>query len=116
MSRLLQKGRTVDERVKAGRQLHNYLWTSGYNYLGYEPPEIPELPETPVTGRSAAQMLRQMTPPTPTRGVPGFSQPQQSAPAPGPAPGPQSQAPEEGTSRQMLASLFPFDTISGMAS
>ncbi len=123
MSYLLQKGRTVDERVKLGRQLHNYLWTSGYNYLTYEPPTSAEIevPATPTTGPSAAQMLRQTTPRAmppapPTKGVPGFSLPMQQGQQPGAprgiSPGPQSAAP--GTSRQMLASLFPFDTISGM--
>jgi hypothetical protein len=118
MSMLLQKGRTVDERVKLGRQLHNYLWTSGYNYLTYEPPEIPEIPATPTTGPSAAQMLRQtaprVAPPAPpTKGVPGFQLPMQQGPG-APAPGPRSEAAPT-QSRQMLASLFPFDTISGMA-
>lgn len=118
MSQLLQKGRTVDERVKLGRQLHNYLWTSGYNYLTYEPPEIPELPPTPTTGPSAAQMLRQVTPRTPppappTKGVPGFQLPMQQGPG-APAMGPRTEAAPT-QSRQMLASLFPFDTITGMA-
>lgn len=117
MSQLLQKGRTVDERVQLGRQLHNYLWTSGYNYLNYEPPEVPELPATPVTGPSAAQMLRQVAPKAPpvappTKGVPGFQLPMNQAPGPT-APGPRAEA--DTSSRQMLASLFPFDTISGMA-
>lgn len=118
MAMLLQKGRTVDERVKLGRQLHNYLWTSGYNYSTYEPPTSAEteVPATPTTGPSAAQMLRQTTPRTapvapPTKGVPGFQLPMQQGPGPGM--GPRSEAgPTQ--SRQMLASLFPFDTISGL--
>lgn len=118
MSMLLQKGRTVDERVKLGRQLHNYLWTSGYNYLTYEPPTSAEIevPATPTTGPSAAQMLRQVTPrqappAPPTQGVPGFKLPMQQGPGPGM--GPRSEAAPT-QSRQMLASLFPFDTISGL--
>jgi len=118
MALLLQKGRTVDQRVKLGRQLHGYLWASGYHYLNYEPPtaEEIEVPATPTTGPSAAQMLRQTTPRTapvapPTNGVPGFQLPMQQGPGPGM--GPRSEAgPTQ--SRQMLASLFPFDTISGL--
>lgn len=118
MAMLLQKGRTVDQRIQLGRQLHGYLWASGYHYLNYEPPkaEEVEVPATPTTGPSAAQMLRQATPrqappAPPTQGVPGFKLPMQQGPGPGM--GPRSEAAPT-QSRQMLASLFPFDTISGL--
>lgn len=70
--------------------------------------------------REAARMLRMMPPAPTTRGVPflqqqppqGGGKPGGGAPAAPQGPGP---APQGGTSRSMLQSLFPFDTISGMA-
>lgn len=114
MAQLLAKGRTVDERVRLGRQLHNYLWTSGYNYATYEEPKY-EVPATPTTGPSASQMLRNVAPPTtPSRGVPGLQQRQQGAPAPGPrSMGPQVPG-EPSQSRAMFQSLFPMDITSGL--
>lgn len=111
MQELLTKGRTVNERVQLGRRLNNYLFTAGYNAATFDPQELGlELPPTPTTGPSAAQMLRQLPPAPPTKGVPGLqTKPSggQGAGAAAPAAGgPQSQ------SRSMFQSLFPMDTIS----
>ena len=123
MRDLLARGRTVDERLQIGRRLHNYLFTAGYNAGTYNERELglekPEISATPTTGQSAAQMLRQvprqMPAAPPVRGVPQMFAPREtpggppSVPmrgaTPPAAPGPQS------SSRQMLQSLFPYDTL-----
>jgi hypothetical protein len=106
MAQLLRRGVSEGEKLRFARQLHGYLGAAGLNYATFEEPP-PQQQPAPAAGPNASQMLKKLPPAPPTRGVPGM----QIAP-PQQAPGPQSAAP--GTSRQMLASLFPFDTISGM--
>jgi len=123
MALLLRKGSTEREKLNIARQLHAYMLTSGLNYATYEEPQPEPVAGTqpPFTAQGqAARALRQMPPAPSSRGVPflqqqppqgGGGKPGGGAPAapqgPGPAPA--------GTSRSMLQSLFPFDTISGMA-
>lgn len=112
MKELLSKGRTVDERIQLGRRLNNYLFTAGYNAATFDPQELGiELPPTPTTGPSAAQMLRQLPPAPPTKGVPGLQvQPRGGQGAGTAAPAAPGGAPTQ--SRAMFQSLFPMDTIS----
>lgn len=107
MAQLLRRGTTEGEKLRFARQLHGYLGAAGLNYATFEEP--PPQQQAPATSPNASQMLKKLPPAPPTRGVPGMQigQPQGQQ-----VPGPQSAAP--GSSRQMLASLFPFDTISGM--
>jgi hypothetical protein len=109
MAQLLRRGTTEGEKLRFARQLHGYLGAAGLNYATFEEP--PQQP-APAAGPNASQMLKKLPPAPPTRGVPGLQLGPQGQQPGAPAPGPQSAAP--GTSRQMLASLFPFDTISGM--
>lgn len=112
MKELLARGRTVDERVRLGRRLNNYLFTAGYNAATFDEEELGlRLPQTPTTGPSAAQMLRQLPPAPPTKGVPGL----QTAPRGGQGAAPAAPAAPGGApsqSRSMFQSLFPMDTIS----
>jgi hypothetical protein len=114
MRELLSKGRTVDERLRLGRRLHNYLFTAGYNASTFDEEELGlTVPETPTTGPSAAAMLRQIPrqqpAAPPTRGVPNLS-PRQQGGMPSPAPAGVPGAPTQ--SRAMFQTLFPLDTIS----
>jgi hypothetical protein len=120
MALLLQKGRTEKEKLDIANRLINYLGSLGVsvgksavtpalNYLS-DPEARPE--QTPPTAPGdAARQLRQLPVAPSTRGVPGFNPKPgaQAAPAPGGAP------PGPGA-RSMMQSLFPFDTISAMAS
>ena len=119
---LLKKGRTDAEKLNIARQLHAYMLTSGLNYATFEEPR-PEPAGRPgaAAPSQSSQALRQIPPAPSTRGVPflqqspppgGGGKPGGGAPAAPQGPGP---APQGGTSRSMLQSLFPFDTISGMA-
>jgi hypothetical protein len=115
MAQLLKRGQSQAEKVRIARQLHAYLGAAGLNYADFEEP--PPEPEASIPSGMAASQLRNLRPAPQTRGVPGFELPMQQKPGGplqqgAPAPGPQSAAPT--SSRQMLASLFPFDTISGM--
>lgn len=123
MALLLRKGKTEREKLNIARQLHSYMLTAGLNYATYEEPQPEPVAGTrpPFTAQGqAAQALRQIPPAPSTRGVPflqqqppqGGGKPGGGAPAAPQGPGP---APAGGTSRSMLQSLFPFDTISGMA-
>jgi hypothetical protein len=104
------------QQITLGRQMHAYLLSQGYTDADYNPPEISEVPTTPTTGMPASKMLRQLPPAPPTTGVPGLSSapkvtPQGPGPRAGPAAPPAPPMPgQPPNSRQMLQSLFPFDT------
>jgi hypothetical protein len=120
MALLLEKGRTQKQQLDIANRLINYLGSLGVsvgksavtpalNYLS-DPEARPE--QTPPTAPGdAARQLRQLPVAPSTRGVPGFNPKPgaQAAPPPGGAP------PGPGA-RSMMQSLFPFDTISAMAS
>jgi len=121
MALLLRKGKTEREKINIARQLHSYMLTSGLNYATFEEPQ-PEPAARPgaAVPSQSSQALRQLPQAPSTRGVPFLQQqPPQGGGKPGggasaapQGPGP---APAGGTSRSMLQSLFPFDTITGMA-
>jgi hypothetical protein len=104
------------QQITLGRQMHAYLLSQGYTDADYNPPEISEVPTTPTTGMPASQLLRQLPPAPQTTGVPGLSTaPSVTPQGPGPAAAPPAppmpgQPPQQPSSRQMLQSLFPFDT------
>jgi hypothetical protein len=107
---LERRARLPREKLRLARQIHGYLLAQGYTDAPYTIEEVEEVPATPTTGMSAASLMRQVKGP-PTRGLPFMSQAQAAPPAQGP--GPAAPAPQEqpqGSSRQMLQSLFPFDT------
>lgn len=115
MAELLKRGRTQRESLEIAKKLRSFMVTSGLTMAGPEPEEEPMFPAN-MPQSSANQLLSQLPqrptmfrPAPSTRGVPGMG--------PGPqAPGPQGAAPgAPSQSRAMLQSLFPFDTISGMA-
>jgi hypothetical protein len=120
MALLLEKGRTQKQQLDIANRVINYLGSLGVsvgksavtpalNYLS-DPEARPE--QTPPTAPGdAARQLRQLPVAPSTRGVPGFNPKPgaQAAPPPGGAP------PGPGA-RSMMQSLFPFDTISAMAS
>ena len=114
MSLLLKKEYTPAGKVNLRKSLNGYLYSAGYtalsDTLGPEE-ELKQVPVTPTTGAPAAQLLRQLPPAPATRGLPFMSQALAAPPAQGP--GPAAPAPPgqpQGSSRQMLQSLFPFDT------
>lgn len=121
MALLLKKSQTEQEKIRLSKQLHSYLLASGLNYATYEEP-TPDTSSTtgnrsPLSPQNqAAQQLRQLPQAPSTRGVPGFNpaankpqgQPGGQAPAAG-------GAPASPNARSMMQSLFPFDSISGLA-
>jgi hypothetical protein len=126
MAMLLKRTNTEQEKIKLGRQLHSYMLSAGLNYATYEEPEPAAANRSPLNPQGqAAQDLRQFngslnqvtqqqrqSPPAPsTRGVPGLNV-TPSAPA---QPG-ASNAPASPNARSMMQSLFPFDSVSGLAS
>jgi hypothetical protein len=130
MALLLKKGRTESEKLQIARQLHGYMLNSGLNYATFDEPEAEPAAtsQSPPNRAQAAQELRQFdqslrqtqqrqSPPAPsTRGVPGLSV-TPSSPAPsGGASGGASNAPANSSARSMMQSLFPFDSVSGLAS
>lgn len=105
---LLAVPRSQREKFEMKRRLHAYMLASGLTAGTFDDPEPVE--EAPLAPRP--QRPTMFRPAPSTRGVPGLTPPGQQPPAPGSqgaAPGAPSQ------SRAMLQSLFPFDTISGMA-
>ena len=113
MARLLAKGRLPQQQVDNKRRLQGYLFAAGYNAVNPEDEPEPTAEEalvTPTTGPTASQMLRQLPPAPPTRGVPGLTGQKPAAPPAPPAAGPAAQGPTQ--SRAMFQSLFPMDTIS----
>lgn len=127
MALLLKRTNTEQEKIKLGRQLHSYMLSAGLNYATYDEPEPAAANRSPLNPQGqAAQDLRQFNsslnqvtqqqrqaPPAPsTRGVPGLSvTPSSSAPSGG-----ASNAPASPNARSMMQSLFPFDSVSGLAS
>jgi hypothetical protein len=106
MAMLLKKAPTPKEAFRLQKQLNSFLIAAGFNYAMPDEPLVPEEAlRSPVTGPTASQMLRQLPPGPPTRGVPGLT----TAQGPGPAKPPAGGAPQP-QSRAMLQSLFPFDT------
>jgi hypothetical protein len=115
---LMTRAATEQEARNLGVSVLRHIYsptalpTAVQRYMQDIQEDAPE-PKAP-TPQSAREMLRQATPATPTRGVPGLTNqapgqaPAPAAPAPGPKPlGPQGAAPSQ--SRQMLAALFPND-------
>ena len=120
MALLLRRGVTQREKFDISRQLHSYLGAAGLNYAELDDEPIPA--EEPVQAPQQARRLIRELPTAPTR---GGSKPPMKTPAPNagtpfqggtaltPMPTPQGpQGPS--TSRKMLQSLFPMDTISSM--
>jgi hypothetical protein len=127
MALLLKKGRTETEKLQIARQLHGYMLNAGLNYATFDEPEPAAANRSPLNPQGrAAQELRQFdqslrqtqqqprqSPPAPsTRGVPGLNA-TPSSPAPS---GGASNAPASPNARSMMQSLFPFDSVSGLAS
>jgi hypothetical protein len=112
MSQILsKKGIGNTAILTQAKQMHAYLLTQGYTDAEFNEENLPVVPETATTGAPASKLLRQLPPAPQTRGLPFMSQAQAAPAAPGPqptAPAPQGQP--QGSSRQMLQSLFPFDT------
>lgn len=126
MATLLEKGKAYDERsfFNIGKRVIQSMQRNGLtplsvatmNYFNQSAPpptdeEIEQQIISPITGQSAASMLRQVKSGPPTRGLPFMSQAQAAPPAQGPGPvAPAPPGQPQGSSRQMLQSLFPFDT------
>jgi hypothetical protein len=126
MALLLAKGRTEKEQRDIANGVINYLGSLGVsvgkgavtpalNYL--EAQQERPAQTSPLTPQGqAARQLRQIPPAPSTRGVPGLTGQGPKPPAPGGAPAaPSPGAPTNANARSMMQSLFPFDTISGMA-
>ncbi len=114
MSLLLKKGRTESDKLQIARQLHGYLLASGLNYATYEEP-APSPAPAPASQGQAAQQLRQMAPAPSTRGTGLNLTPKPPSPA-GATGGAAGAAPASPNARSMMQSLFPFDSVSGLAS
>jgi hypothetical protein len=115
MSQILsKKGIGNTAILTQAKQMHAYLLTQGYTDAEFNEENLPVVPETATTGAPASKLLRQLPPAPPTTGLPFMSQAQAARPGPiAPGPGPAAPAPPgqpQGSSRQMLQSLFPFDT------
>jgi hypothetical protein len=116
MALLLKRANTEQEKILLGRQLHSYLLSSGLNYATYEEPTPGP---APASQGQAAQQLRQMTPAPSTRGTGLNLTPKPPSPAGatgGAAGGATGAAPASPNARSMMQSLFPFDSVSGLAS
>ena len=125
MALLLKKGRTETEKLQIARQLHGYMLNAGLNYATYEEPQLAAATsQSPANPRQAARDLSQFNsslnnvmqqrqqPQAPsTRGVPGLAV---TPGAPG-QPAPAGNAPASPSARSMMQSLFPFDSVSGLA-
>lgn len=133
MALLLQKGSTEKQQIDIANKLINYMGTLGVsvgrssvtpslNYLSSglddrvserrdRQQARDEAQTSPFTPQGeAARQMRQMPVAPSTRGVPGFNAKPgaQGAPAPG-------GAPTNANARSMMQSLFPFDSVSGLA-
>lgn len=109
MALLLKRGTTQRNKLDISRQLHAYTVSAGLNYVDADNEPMPE-EEAPRT--QAQGLLRQMPPTVQTRGT--VLSPRAAMPAPGGASGPPAPAGQGTSSRKMLQSLFPQDTISAM--
>jgi hypothetical protein len=111
---LSKKGIGNTAILTQSKQMHAYLVSQGYTDAEFNEENLPVVPETATTGAPASKLLRQLPPAPQTRGLPFMSsaqaaQPGPAAPGPGPA-APALQGQPQGSSRQMLQSLFPFDS------
>lgn len=114
MAMMMEKAPPIQaNQLRLARQIGGYLFAAGYNRMAYDEPTYEELPTTPTTGMPAAQILRQLPPAPQTTGIPGMTTaPQVTPQGPGPRvpPPPPMPGQPQASSRQMLQSLFPFDT------
>jgi len=103
MALLLRKGTTEAEKLSIARSLNAYLAVAGLNYSKFEEPPVPpeeQRVDTSVMRPAQQSVTRRPLPPTvQSRGVPGFGT-NATAPAP---------PPTDGSSREMLQKLFPYD-------
>jgi GTP cyclohydrolase II len=111
---LSKKGIGNTAILTQSKQMHAYLVSQGYTDAEFNEENLPVVPETATTGAPASKLLRQLPRAPQTTGLPFLSsaqaaQPGPAAPGPGPA-APALQGQPQGSSRQMLQSLFPFDT------
>jgi hypothetical protein len=106
MVRLLEKGRSEQDKIRFVKQLRGYLINAGLTATEEEEQPAPTPPT--VAERTAERMLRKLPPAPPSRGLLGSFAPAQQ-------PGrPQAQAPAgrpQPQAREMLQRLFPFDAV-----
>lgn len=106
MVRLLEKGRSEQDKIRFVKQLRGYLINAGLTAAEEEEQPAPTPPT--LAERTAERMLRKLPPAPPSRGLLGSFAPAQQ-------PGrPQAQAPSGQPSpqaRDMLRQLFPFDAV-----
>ena len=105
MVRLLEKGRSEQDKIRFAKQLRGYLINTGLTAAEGEEPTVAAAPPT-VAERTAERLLKKLPPAPPTRGLLSGTVPQPGRPqarAPGGAPQPQA--------RDMLRQLFPFDAV-----
>jgi hypothetical protein len=106
MVRLLEKGRSEQDKIRFTKQLRGYLINAGLTAAEEEEQPAPTPPT--VAERTAERMLRKLPPAPPSRGLLGSFAPAQQ-------PGrPQAQTPSGQPSpqaRDMLRQLFPFDAV-----
>lgn len=106
MVRLLEKGRSEQDKIRFTKQLRGYLINAGLTAAEEEEQPAPTPPT--VAERTAERMLRKLPPAPPSRGLLGSFAPAQQPGRPQaqtPAGRPQPQA------REMLQRLFPFDAV-----
>jgi hypothetical protein len=105
MVRLLEKGRSEQDKIRFAKQLRGYLINTGLTAAEGEEPTVAAAPPT-VAERTAERLLKKLPPAPPVRGLLSGTVPQPGRPqarAPGGAPQPQA--------RDMLRQLFPFDAV-----
>jgi hypothetical protein len=105
MVRLLEKGRSEQDKIRFAKQLRGYLINAGLTAAEGEEPTVAAAPPT-VAERTAERLLKKLPPAPPARGLLSGTVPQPGRPqarAPGGAPQPQA--------RDMLRQLFPFDAV-----
>lgn len=117
MALMLKKARTPREKMTIAKQIHAYMAVAGLNYAEFDGTPIPvpeedDLIPSPARKKQAQKALRQMPPTVQTRGT--VVSPRAAMPAPGGASGPPAPVGQGTSSRKMLQSLFPQDTISAM--
>jgi hypothetical protein len=106
MVRLLEKGRSEQDKIRFAKQLRGYLINAGLT-AGEEEEQPAAAPPT-VAERTAERMLKKLPPAPQARGLLGSFSPAQQPGRPQartPAGQPQPQA------REMLQRLFPFDAV-----
>lgn len=117
MALLLKRGVTQREKFQISRQLHSYLGAAGLNYADIDEEPMPA-EETPAAPTRQARKLLQDYPTAQTRGTtkPPLKTPASNlgAPTQGGTALPPLPSTGPSSSRKMLQSLFPMDTISGM--